>query len=493
MTEKKAITLIRFKKDLRVQDNQALTDALNSWNPCFWVYCFEPSIMKQPDWSQFHGQFTKDSLIDLERSLKLLNVPLLTFHGEVLDIFDLLQKEYILSNIYAHEETWNWATYKRDISVIQYCKQHTISFHELPTNWVVRKLSNRDHRASLQKERIHMPVLSIPTAQKILPAVSQTIKKRILTLEKKILHSYLQQWWETKAHQRMHDFFSQERSSYLYNVWKPLESTFSCSRLSPYIAYGNLSIKQIYHEAITKKLSLKEHWIKRQRHLTALVSRLYWHCHFIQKLESEVTYETHNIHPMYDTLRTHQNTALINARKKWETGYPLIDAAMRCLHHTGRINFRLRATVVSFICNTCMQDRRHVAPYLAQLFTDYEPGIHYPQFQMQSWTTGINQYRIYNPTKQLLEKDPHGTFIDKRIPELHWLPMPLKAEPRKASWWLFENQYGVTLWRDYPFPCIDIEQANRTARTQLRDLKKQPWFRDIAQSIYLKHGSRKKR
>lgn len=80
-----------------------------------------------------------------------------------------------------------------------------------------------------------------------------------------------------------------------------------------------------------------------------------------------------------------------------------------------------------------MQHWKEPALHLAKLFLDYEPGIHYPQFQMQAGTTGINQYRIYNPTKQALEKDDKGLFIDMRIPELRQVPMPLKAEPRKMS------------------------------------------------------------
>jgi deoxyribodipyrimidine photo-lyase len=93
----------------------------------------------------------------------------------------------------------------------------------------------------------------------------------------------------------------------------------------------------------------------------------------------------------------------------------------------------MRATLISFITNTCMQDRRQPGHILARLFTDYEPGIHYPQLQMQSGTVGINQYRIYNLTKQQIDKDPDGHFVDKWVPELRSLPMPLKATPRKIE------------------------------------------------------------
>jgi len=501
---KEKIALVWFKKDLRVKDHAPLDLAMKQWFHVVGLYCFEPSIMNQPDRSCFHGQFIKESLIDLKQELDALHIPLLVLKDEFLSSVNLLRKELSITWIYAHEETGNQATYARDLKVHAGLRSHKIPFHEFPTNGVVRRLSDRDAWQWIWKERMQTPIIEVPSAQDpfLLP---ESISKASLKLSSKRTYSLLQHWWLSHANKTLEAFLQQSNSLYTYHVWRPHESTKSCSRLSPYLSYGTLSLKQIYHPTNWKRTSLTElraqhkKWTKEWqkiarsiRQVDAFTSRLHWHCHFIQKLESEVAYETQNIHPYYDRIRNKDNKDLLEAWKDGRTWYPLIDAAMRCLRSTGRINFRLRATVVSFICNTCMQHRKEPALHLAKLFLDYEPWIHYPQFQMQAGTTGINQYRIYNPTKQLLEKDDTWTFIDTRIPELRQVPMPLKAEPRKLKWSLFGNEYGVEIWVDYPLPIVDLEEANRKARTILRDLKKSKGFREIAAEIYQRHGSRRR-
>ena len=502
--QKQEVSILRYKKDLRVLDHQPLHDALWSWLPVVWVFCFEPHVMAEEDWSGFHGQIMKEWLIDLSTELQKLWIPLLVYNMEVLDCLERLWWYVEISHIYAHEETWNMVTYERDIAVIDRCKTHRIWFHESPTNGIVRRLWSRDDRDKIWKKRMADPILELPSPQVYIdlpkPLVEQTLN---LHTPRKCEH--IQKWGIYIAHEYLESFLDHRFQKYLYHVWRPYESVESCSRLSPYITYGNLSIKQIYHATKAKRRELAanryiyEKWSMERkqyasyiRHLDSFTSRLHRHDHFIQKLESSMQYELWNIHPYYDRIRNKPDQDIIHARKTWQTWYPLIDAAMRCLAQTWWINFRLRATVTSFICNTCLQDRREISKFLWSVFIDYEPGIHYSQLQMQSWTAGINQYRIYNPTKQILDKDADGKFIDLWVPELRDIPMPMKAEPWKIQWGLFEWSYGVELGIDYPFPIVDLEQANKKARDILRGIKKSEWFREIAQDIYIRHGSRKK-
>ena len=217
------------------------------------------------------------------------------------------------------------------------------------------------------------------------------------------------------------------------------------------------------------------------RQLKAFRSRLAWHCHFVQKLEQQPSIEFRCMHPAFEGMReADHREALFNAWRDGRTGYPLVDACMRSLHANGWITFRMRAMLVAFASYHLWLDWRRTAPVLAQLFTDYEPGIHYSQFQMQSGVTGINAVRIYNPVKQSLDHDSDGKFIRRYLPELRDLPVAALHEPWRLD----------TPPRDYPPPVVDHEQAAREARLRMTPYRQGEGFREAAKGVLRRLGSR---
>ena len=134
----------------------------------------------------------------------------------------------------------------------------------------------------------------------------------------------------------------------------------------------------------------------KKKSLRSFKSRLAWHCHFIQKFYDQPSIEKENMSTSYNGLRENDfNEKYFKAWTDGQTGYPFIDACMRYLKSHGWINFIMRAMLVSFASYQLWLDWRVTSKYLSKYFTDYEPGIHYSQFQMQSGTTGINTLRIY--------------------------------------------------------------------------------------------------
>ena len=281
-----------------------------------------------------------------------------------------------------------------------------------------------------------------------------------------------------KGLERMEYFFKEKLNSYSKDISSPEKSFDSCSRLSPYISWGCLSLKEIFYQANLYK----------NNNSRMLKSRLTWHCHFIQKLESEPELEFQDFHPYFQNIRSNK-TELLVLWSQGNTGFPFIDACMRSLNFNGWINFRMRAMLMSFASYNLWLPWQDSGSELAKKFIDYEPGIHWNQCQMQSGTTSINTNRIYNPIKQGKDHDPKGRFIKKWVPELKKVTDTFIHEPWLLS--KFNNEEYSKL--EYIKPIVDISKTSREAREKIKEITQKKGYWDISKKIYLKHGSRKKK
>jgi deoxyribodipyrimidine photo-lyase len=293
-------------------------------------------------------------------------------------------------------------------------------------------------------------------------------------------------------------FLSTRGETYRSGMSSPLTGPDVCSRISPHLAHGTLSLSQVVAALGRRRTEVlaEPPSLSRSRWLASLKSfegRLYWHCHFMQKLESDPRIEFENMVRGFDGLREADFSR--EHFERWsagQTGYPLVDACMRMLVATGWLNFRMRAMLVSFAAFPLWLHWREPGLHLARLFTDYEPGIHWPQIQMQATQTGINTPRIYNVIKQGLDQDPDGAFTRRELPELASVPPAFLQEPWKMDA-ATQAAAGVRIGTDYPSPAVDHADAVRTARERLARLRAEPGYRAAAERVFLRHGSRKRR
>jgi deoxyribodipyrimidine photo-lyase len=496
-----AVQLVWFKKDLRVADHQPLHAASRS-GPVVCLFIHEPEWRATPECDGSHRVFLAECLAELGESLRSLGVALLQRCGNAVEVLDRLASEVDIAALWSHEETGADWTYRRDIAMGGWCRAKKIPWREFRQDGVVRRLKDRNgwaerwqhtmHRALLEPPgRLHGPLLQ---NDPLPPDCDNPVSDK----------PWAQRGGERLAGATLDAFLNHRGADYRAAMSSPLEGWSACSRISPYLAWGCLSMATTVRRLEERVGTLREAALcgakvdrRRLDSLRSFSSRLRWHCHFMQKFEDEPRIEFENMSRACDGLREDFSSTPEAARRleAWQnglTGYPMVDACMRCVKATGWLNFRMRAMLTSFASHHLWLHWRPTGVFLARHFLDFEPGIHYSQIQMQSATTGINTVRIYSPAKQALDQDPAGRFIKLWVPELEGVPVSWLAEPHKMTL-AQQSASGCLIGKDYPSPIVDHATAYREARAKIALVRRQPSARIEAKQVFQRHGSRKRR
>ena len=252
---------------------------------------------------------------------------------------------------------------------------------------------------------------------------------------------------------RLREFIERIRS-YPGNISAPQDARGGTSGLSPYLNFGLLSVRQVYQHCTE---SAPESGGR-----SMFLSRLFWNRHYNQKLADWPGWTTEAVNPVFAGFNdeTH-DPALVTAWKRGQTGYPMVDASMRCLRDTGWLNFRMRAMCASFFSHILQQPWRIGADWYHHHLIDSDVGINYTQWQSQAGLIGKPSQRVYNPRKQVRDNDPGGEWITEWVPELTDLPEAFLPRPERTPL-AVQEECGVRIGDVYPLPVVEFE-ARREA------------------------------
>ncbi len=486
----RTLQVVWFKRDLRVDDHEPLARAAAA-GPTLPLFVYEPSIWSSPDMSDSHHWWVTQSLHELRHQLASRGQPLVVRSGDIVSVLKDIRERFGCFVLWSHEETGNGVTYARDRDVGSWCREHNIPWHECRQFGVIRRLKDRDRWSQQWEEFMAQPITHCPRQLSPVRLDIGSIPESSGHFSASPLH---QLPGEAAATVCLQSFLLRRGARYSGGISSPLSAAHCGSRLSPYLAWGNISMRRVVSETRQRQVELRSlpahergSWL---RSLNAFDARLHWHCHFIQKLESEPEVEFQCFVRAFNTMRDAiGNDRYLHAWCNGLTGYPFIDACMRSLRATGWLNFRMRAMLVSFAAYDLFLDWRLFAPFLAQQFLDYEPGIHYPQIQMQSGTTGINTIRIYDPVKQGYDHDPEGIFVRTWVPELALIPGRAVHEPWKLSP-LEQRDCNFVPGLTYPERIVDHLDAVRKAREVVYQFRSKVRGDGVLQETLRKHGSR---
>ena len=480
------IDVVWFKRDLRTRDHGPLAEAAADPAPggVVYLYAYEPEVLAHPTHHPAHLRFADAALAELRADLRARGGDLTLRAGAMPDVLARLHADLgPIRALRSHQETGHGASYARDRRVRAWCDAHGVRWSESVQDGVQRGLRHREGWAQRWARAMAAPEHVVPDRLPRNPDPDPGPRRdpRELGLGDGAMPHALE-GGRRAAEARLDGFLRARGRDYTAAMASPVAGWDACSRISADLAVGTLSLRVAKQAAAARALEVAGWDDVWARSLRSFERRLAWRSHFVQKLESEPAIEHRATNRALDDLRADGwDEARFAAWREGRTGFPLIDAGMRALAAGGWVNFRLRATLVSFATYHLWLDWRPVATELARRFLDFEPGIHYPQVHMQSGVTGVNTIRIYNPWKQAVDVDPDGAFVRAWVPELADVPAPWHLRPHEAPP-LVRLAMG-----DYPPPIVDHATAYRAARELVHAAKRRPEVRREAARVLARH------
>lgn len=466
--------LLWFRQDLRLSDNPALTHACSHHDSILPIYILDESETFLGDaqhWWLHH------SLISLDNNLKKFGLNLYLRRGNAFDILKQLVHEHQIEAIY-----WNRCyephTIERDTTIKQFFQ--TLGIQVISSNgsllnepWQITtttghffKVFTPYWRACLKQLHIPSP-LHLPNTPQSLPITGDSIEDWKLLPTQPNWASAFENYWqpgEEGAQTNLTDFVDFHLQA--YDTTRDIPIKNATSRLSPHLHFGEISPWQILRAIETVKLD-KSYNLKSIERFLAEIGWREFSYHLLYHLPS---LPEKNFKSDFDAFPWKNDEQFLKQWQKGKTGYPIVDAGMRELWHTGYMHNRVRMIVASFLTKDLLIDWRLGANWFLNTLLDADLANNSASWQ---WVAGCGAdaapyFRIFNPVLQGEKFDPGGDYIKQWIPELQPVPTQWIHQP----WTAPSNKLGIYLGRDYPYPLVEHAKARKEALHYYKSLEK---------------------
>ncbi|KUP09090.1 hypothetical protein Q75_01190 [Bacillus coahuilensis p1.1.43] len=458
------MNIVWLKRDIRLQDHRPLYEA-SLRGETLVVYVVEPSIWKDEPLSMRHLHFILESLEEMQNSFNSIGGKLAVFHGEMIDALSLLYTQYGPFRLWSHKEYGPKALLERNKIVKDWMEKNGLHWTEYQATAISQKSSSIKQFKKEWQVFMDEPVLPKPIRIQAPDKLPSSFIKDLAGYKKKSQGikgepiRFGQQGGELLAWDTLQTFLDERFVHYETNQMNPLASSISGSRLSPYLAFGNISSRDVYQTVLSSKQKGESHSLEQ---LDLFLSRILRRDFLHQRLIENPTLHQYSLHPLFDGVRLNLSSKEYNRILQGETGIPIVDAGVRSLKLTGWLNESTRKMIVMFMCQTMRQSWQKVAFDLGSLFLDYDPGIHYSEIQWQAGTWGSKPPRVVNPIKIGKEQDPNGEFVKRYVQELKTVPVEYIHEP-----WKYPGVFSL----QYPAPIVDVVKVNKESRRKFKEIK----------------------
>lgn len=452
--------IVWFRRDLRLSDHPALAQAVAEQVRIIPLFVFDPYLLNHTETGIGRVQFLLGCLDSLQKNLEFLGSTLIRRYGEQRRVLPEFAVEVGANAVYWNddsERTWRTTT---DNNIIEALGSRGIEARVFtaealfpaggPSSYALKNFTPHWHQF------LSTPLAPRPRVLTPLPAVPSNPLCTLSDLSLPPNTQDIPTAGEREAHCLLAKFLTHKAPSYLKSLSIAGQAGQYTSRLGAHLKFGTISTRTVYQQVQRRQVGSWE-----KRNLDGFLSRLFWRDHFAQKLRNLPRCETDSYLEAFDQVPWSTNQEHYQAWCSGKTGYPLVDAAMRCLNQTGWLPFRLRALCATFHCIDLFLPWQWGARHYMKQLIDGDVAIDHWQWQSHAGVSNRRRtwFRVYNPIDSVAKVDPQGAFIRRWMPELADVPTESLAAP-----WKFNI--------DYCAPLVEHATARRRALTILEPVKR---------------------